>query len=119
MNDLLFIDNLHLLTNRFFVDGFEDHFHKLCTHAALFALSTAFFKNLVITSGLKHCDIVFLFVSTDFACYAHTFCQFLYDVVITFVNLLAQYVQILRCLRFFTDDKQVEDIVQYVRSHLL
>lgn len=87
MNDLLFIDNLHLLTNRFFVDGFEDHFHKLCTHAALFALSTAFFKNLVITSGLKHCDIVFLFVSTDFACYAHTFCQFLNDKPISILSV--------------------------------
>ena len=92
MNDLLFIDNLHLLTNRFFVDGFEYSLSRtLHVHAALFALCTAFLKNLVVTSGLKHRDIVLFFVRADFAGYAHTFCQFLNDVIITFVNLFAEY----------------------------
>lgn len=53
---LLFINNFHLLTNRFFVDGFENFLHKLAVHTTLFALRATFFQDFIVTSGLKNGD---------------------------------------------------------------
>ena len=39
--------------------------------------------------SLEHCDTVFFLVSAYFACDAHPLGQFLDDIVVTFVNLLA------------------------------
>ena len=83
------IDDFHLLAYRLFVDGFKDFFHKFHIHAALSTLDAAFFQNLIVTSALEHCGIVFFLVRAYFACDAHPLGQVLDDIVVTLVNLLA------------------------------
>ena len=62
---------------------------------------------------------MFFFIGTDFTCHTHTLSQYLYEVVVAFINLLAQLIQVLGALIRFADDEQVQYVVQNVGSYLL
>ena len=90
-----FVNDFHLLSYTLFVYGFEHFFDKVGIHAAQGALRAALLQNLVVAARLKDGYAVLLLVSTNFAGHAHTLGQHLDQVVVTFVNLRAQLVQIL------------------------
>lgn len=92
---------------------------KFRIHAQKHTLRTAFVQNFIVTSRLQNRHIVLFLERTDFTCHTHTLGKFLHQVVVALVNLLAQFAEVFRGLGLFTDDEQVQDVIQYVRSHLL
>ena len=62
---------------------------------------------------------MFLFEGTDFAAHTHTFGEYIHQVVVTFVNLPAELVQVFCSLMLRTDYEQVQDVVKDIGSNLL
>lgn len=113
------INNFHLLSHTLFVYRLKYLFDELGIHAAQCALRAALLEDFVVASGLQDGHVMFLFVSADFSCHTHSLGQLLDKIVVTFVNLLTQFAEVLGALRFLADDEQVEDVVQHIRSDLL
>ena len=86
---LSIIQYLHLLAHRLFVDGLENLLQELAAHLALFALFGSLFENLIVTGVLEYGDTMLLLEHTDFASYTHALGEFLYDAVVTLVDLFS------------------------------
>ena len=62
---------------------------------------------------------MFFLECTDFTTHTHTLRQDLDDAVVAFINLCTEFAQTFGGMLFLTDNEQVEDITQNVRSDLL
>ena len=101
------------------MDGFEHLLDEFGTHATEGTLRTTLVQDFVVATSLKNRYIMFLLERTDFATYTHTLGQYFDDSIVAFVDLGTEFVQAFGAMLFLTDDEQVEDIAQDVRSYLL
>ena len=101
-----------MLAYRFFVDGLEDFLHKLTTHLALLALTGTLLENLIVAGVLEYGHAMLFLEHADFACHTHTLGQFLYETIITFINLLTQLTEVFGAVHLVTDDEHVEDVFE-------
>ncbi len=101
------------------MDVFEDTGHKLSRHTALGALGTALGENLAVAIGLQDGHVVFLLVLTNLTADAHALRQQVHELVVEFVDLVAQLLDALGGNAFVADDEQRENIVEHVGRDLL
>ena len=85
------------------------------------ALRTAFFEDFVVASCLQNRSYRVLSCNVPISRATRILlAKFLNEVVVAFVNLLAQFAQVFgafACL--VADHEQVEDVIQYIRCDLL